>query len=165
MRLRLALPFAVAGTSATIAVIAWACGGSSVQPTPPPTCDASLISHLHDPQRLQIMQSCVTVTGVVMDQHASDDGDYDVPIAPDPEFANLLNDGNKSKLNGWLQVEVICQAPIHADVPDSYRACANYTGNVTVPPVGAHIQATGAYTLDHDHGWMEVHPASVITIR
>ena len=90
---------------------------------------------------------------------------YDVPIAPDPQFTNLLNDGNKSKLNGWLQVEVICQAPIHADVPDSYRACATYTGKVTVPPVGAHIQATGAYTLDHDHGWMEIHPASVITIR
>lgn len=163
--MRPALPFGILCVAAAIGFVVWACGGSSVQPTPPPTCDATLIAHLHDAQRLQIMQPCMTVSGVVMDQHASDDGDYDVPIAPDPQFANLLNNGNKTKLNGWLQVEVICQAPIHPDVPDSYRACANYTGKVTVPPVGAHIQATGAYTLDNDHGWMEIHPASVITIK
>jgi hypothetical protein len=36
---------------------------------------------------------------------------------------------------------------------------------LTLPPVGAHAQVTGSYVLDTNHGWMEIHPISVIDVR
>src|SRR5690349_11311118 len=78
------------------------CGGSSLQPRVP-ECDASLWSHVHDPNRLQMIDACRTVTGVIMDVHKSDDGDIDMPIALDAGFAALLNQSNTGKLHGWLQ--------------------------------------------------------------
>ena len=81
----------------------------------------------------------------------------------DAGFGNLLNDGNVTKLNGNLQTEAICQAPVHPDVPDAQRTCANFSGTVPIPAVGTHVSVTGVYVLDSDHGWMEIHPISVLT--
>lgn len=109
------------------------------------------------------MSSCTTVTGVITDFHSNDDGDIDIRLAVDPPYANLLNSGNVANLNGHLQTEAVCQAPVHDDVPDAIRACRDFTGRVPVPPVGTHVQVTGMYTLDTNHGWMEIHPISVLT--
>ena len=32
------------------------------------------------------------------------------------------------------------------------------------PPDGTHVQVTGTYTLDKNHGWMEIHPISVLRV-
>lgn len=83
----------------------------------------------------------------------------------DPWFGGLLNSGNMSGLRGNLKIEAICQAPIHSDGPNALVTCAPFTGTVPIPPVGAHVQVTGVYVLDSDHGWMEIHPISVLTAR
>lgn len=139
----------------------------AVPGTPPPAapqCDASLWNHVYDPERLQVVDACRTVTGVITDDHSNDDGDIDIRLAVDPPYANLLNGGNISNLSGHLQTEAICQAPVQSNVPDALRACRNFTGTVPVPPVGTHVQVTGVYTLDKNHGWMELHPISVLSI-
>ena len=129
-----------------------------------PQCDASLWNHMHDPKRIKTLRTCQTVTGTIATVGTSDDGDYDMQLTLDAPYANLLNSGNITKLNGNLQIEAICQSKVHPDVPDAIRACANFTGTVPIPPVGAHVQVTGTYVLDSDHGWNEIHPISVLTI-
>jgi len=127
-----------------------------------PPCDPGLWPHMHDVQRIKIIKACQTVTGVIATAHASDDGDIDMQLTLDPGYASLLNSGNLAKLNGNLQTEAICQAPVHSDVPDAQRTCANFTGTVPIPAIGTHVQVTGVYVLDSDHGWMEIHPISVL---
>ena len=131
-------------------------------PAPAGQCDPSLWPHMHDVQRIKTVTACMTVTGTIASVSTSDDGDYDMQLTLDPGFGSLLNAANVSKLNGNLQIEAICQAPIHPDVPDALRTCANFTGMVPIPRVGAHVQVTGVYVLDSDHGWMEIHPISVL---
>ena len=108
------------------------------------------------------MAACQTVTGTIAKQHASDDGDIDIELTLDPQFANLLNKGNLTNLNGNLNIEAICQAAVQPDIPAASPACSG-VGKLVVPPVGAHVQVTGSYVLDTNHGWMEIHPISVIT--
>src|SRR5512142_1880199 len=110
--------------------LAAACGGTSTQPTSViPQCDPSLWSHVHDPSRLKIVTSCVTVTGTVMSEHAdNDDGDMTMQVAVDPAYRQLLNNDNITKLSGWLQVEAVCQAPYNGHIADTARACQNFTG-------------------------------------
>jgi hypothetical protein len=130
----------------------------------PPSCDASLWNHVHDVKRLTVMTACQTVTGVVVESHANDDGDIDMDLAVDQQYKNLLNQGNITKLNGNLHIEAICQAPVHPDVPDALRSCANFKGTVPIPANGMYVQVTGVYLKDNDHGWMEIHPISVLSI-
>jgi len=88
----------------------------------------------------------------------------DMPLALDPPYTNLLNNGNTTSLGGHLNVEAICQATIHPDVPAAVPACGSFHGSVFIPPAGAHVQVTGSYVLDTNHGWMEIHPATAITL-
>ncbi|PYR41154.1 MAG: hypothetical protein DMF93_09175 [Acidobacteria bacterium] len=132
-------------------------------PAANPQCDTTLWPHMHDVQRIKIVTACVTVTGVIATVGSSDDGDIDMALTLDAGFGNLLNSANVTKLNGNLQIEAICQAPVHADVPDAQRTCANFNGAVPIPAVGTHVRVTGVYVLDSDHGWMEIHPISVMT--
>jgi hypothetical protein len=148
------------------------CGSSSTPsvpsapsaPTPAaaaaPQCDASLWSHVYLPSRLTVMAACQTMTGIVVSQHTNDDGDIDMRVSPDAPFLGLLNAANQ----GTLQVEAICQTTIEPNRPQAAVSCKGFTGTVQIPPVGALVQVTGTHVLDTNHGWMEIHPASVITI-
>ena len=85
-------------------------------------------------------------------------------LAVDPQYANLLNQGNITKLNGNLHIEAICQSPVHSDVPAAMVSCGSFHGTVPIPPNGAYVQVTGVYLEDNDHGWMEIHPISALLI-
>jgi hypothetical protein len=138
-------------------------------PAPPPApgpstpvCNASLWNYIYDPTRLRVVDACRTVTGTITDQHPNADGDIDVRLEVDPEYKNLLNAGNISNLSGHLQTEAICQAPI-TDAA-AIRACQGFRGTVVVPPNGTRVRVTGTYLLDLNHGWMELHPISALTV-
>jgi len=130
-----------------------------------PQCDASLWTHVYLPARLKITQDCETVTGVVMQQYSNDDGDIGIRVAVDPPYARLLNNGNRTNLNGWLQTEAICQTRFGANALEPQRACGDFKGTVPVPQVGARVVVTGTYVLDSNHGWMELHPITLLAIR
>jgi hypothetical protein len=152
-----------------VGIAAVGCGSGTPRPSAPtaaatPQCDATLWSHVYDPTRLHVLTACQTVTGVITGEHGSDDGDIDMPLALDPPFTNLLNNGNLTNLGGHLNVEAICQSTIHPDVPAAFGACGSFKGSVPIPPVGSHVQVTGSYVLDTNHGWMEIHPATAITL-
>jgi hypothetical protein len=42
-------------------------------------------------------------------------------------------------------------------------ACKNFHQNIYIPPVDTHVQVTGSYVLDKEHGkWAEIHPVTSI---
>ncbi len=121
-------------------------------------CDASLWKHIYHPQRLQVLDTCKTVTGIIQSVKAEPDGDYHIRLRLDSQFANLINQENIDKQHGDLVLEPICEHPVTQE--DAIAACSGFAGNITSPTVGSHVQVIGSYVLDTEHGWMEIHPVT-----
>src|SRR5438876_7000067 len=112
--------------------------------------------------RLTIVKSCITASGVVDNVLQEADGDYHVRLALDSQYSNPTNAGNQHQY-GDLVVEIICALPITQS--DAVSACQNYTNNITVPSINDHITVTGPYVLDTNHyNWAEIHPVYTLTI-
>lgn len=123
----------------------------------------SIFSHVYNPDRLQIINPCIVVTGLVDNLIEEADGDYHVRLALDAKYSNLTNDANVQYQHGDLVVEIICAHSISQQ--DAVSACQGYTNNVTLPTINDHITVTGPYVLDNDHyGWAEIHPAYTLSI-
>jgi Bacterial SH3 domain len=149
---------------------------SPTPPTPPPPpetqCDPSLWNHVYHPLRLIVKQQCLAVTGTIVDATAGKnadgvrheaDGDTHGWLKPDPQFENLLNAGNISDEEGNLVFEIVCKFRVTQQ--DAKAACANYTDQVSLPPVGSHVQVLGSLVQDTFHAkWMEIHPVTRITV-
>ena len=126
-------------------------------------CDQSLWNHVYNPKRLQIVDPCKTVSGVIEAIRVEKDGDYHVLLKLDKEYQNIVNSANIKDQKGDLVLEPICQNPVVQQ--DAIFACQNFIGTVKVPPVGTHVRVTGTYVLDHEHGgWAEIHPVTRIDV-
>ena len=135
-------------------------------------CDASLWQHVYNPQRLVVKQQCISVTGTIVDathgkrrdglRHEGD-GDTHGWLKVDPEFASLLNAGNRSNEGGNLVFEVICQ--FRVTQKDAVAACKDFKSAVKIPPPGTRVRITGIYVQDQEHAkWMEIHPVTSIEV-
>ena len=122
-------------------------------------CEPSLWTHVYNPTRLQKLTPCVSVSGVVEESTADDDGDQHFLLKLDAnQPAGLINKRNIKKKNGDLVVEIVCANPVRLKKVRS--ACAGYTNKVPLPKPGDHVRVTGTYVIDSHNGWAEVHPAS-----
>lgn len=129
------------------------------------TCSdpAGISSHVYNPDRLEVVKPCITVSGTVDDLREEKDGDYHVILRLDPAYDNLTNKANDQYQNGDLVVEIICVLSITQ--PDAVSACQNYTNNIPVPAVSQHVLVSGPYVLDTDHYyWAEIHPVYSLRI-
>ena len=122
-------------------------------------CDASLWRHIYHPYRLHVVSRCKTVSGTVKDLTYEPDGDVHVNVAVSPSLVNQANDAYE---DGDLVTEVICYGTVTQ--ADAVAACRGYRNTVTLPAPGDTVRITGSYVLDADHGWMEIHPVSRITV-
>jgi hypothetical protein len=95
------------------------------------------------PSRLQMLEPCRTLTGTVASVRTETDGDYHITVLPDAGYEDFINQRNRSVQHGGVVVEVI---PADQSL-------------VTPPRKGEHVRVTGAFVLDRDHGWLELHPA------
>jgi hypothetical protein len=130
--------------------------GSDASAPPASSVCRNPAEHVYHPYRLQVRNPCMTLSGVVDRIKDEPDGDYHVRLRLDPQFASLIDTANLVQQAGDLILEPVC---IHAITQaDAVSACAGFTNTMTVPPRGTHVIATGAYVLDTDHGWMELHP-------
>ena len=114
------------------------------------------VNGVWSPQRLRVLSTCVTVEGTIEALTPTSgpavDGDYGIDLRVDPGYAWTLSLGSYVLNGGNLHVEV---------VPSDQTAVL---GNLTLVP-GAHVQVTGAWVLDTDHGWTsEIHPAWSIVV-
>lgn len=144
---------------------------------PPPTCDASLWHHVYRPERLKVLDQCVTVTGTIADATADrkvhdkngvrheSDGDTHGWLTVDPQWRHLLLQGNLSEEGGNLVYEVVCIYPVTQ--ADAKSACRSYHSTVKLYPVGTRVAITGTYVQDSKHAkWGEQHPVtSIVPIR
>jgi hypothetical protein len=108
------------------------------------------------------MSACKTVAGTVTSVRSEPDGDVHVLLALPSRRSNLLNSGNVTDTHGDLVTEIICVGTVTQ--ADAKRACAGYVNQVQVPSVGERVRISGTYVLDADHGWMEIHPVSSLTV-
>jgi len=153
--------------------------GASAQPigSPPavptgPACDPSLWAHVYAgmfgrPQdRLRVISECVTVTGFIDPHHPprpEKDGDWHVRVLLDPPFTRMLNDRNLSGQFGDLVVEPVCSNPVTQRDTIEEGVCAGFNQQIYRPSmIGRHVQITGVYVTDMDHGWNEIHPVTSI---
>lgn len=135
-------------------------------------CNPTLERHVYRPARLKVLAACKTVTGVVdLIRLPELDGDDHINIRLDPGQERLIHrpgvkpGGAEDYTNtrfqhGDLVTEAICQHRVIQ--PDAKSACAGFHGTIQIPPVGTHIEVTGVYVFDSDHGWTELHPISTI---
>jgi len=123
-------------------------------------CDASLWNHVYNPTRLKKLSTCLTVTGVIEESSADDDGDQHFLLRLDPGQDQLVNKRNAKKKGGAIVLEIVCANPTRLKKVKS--ACAGYTNPIPIPAVGAHVRATGTYVIDSHNGWAEIHPVSKI---
>jgi hypothetical protein len=153
-------PHIIAALFALIALGSW--GGARAFSAPAQlraaatSCRSNPLLGVHDPQRLQILQACTTFEGVVRRAHdIPPDGDLTFDVAPDPAYASMLNDKNRTK--GAIHMEII---------PVDQAGCGSgCTGaKVASPRVGAHVRLTGAWVFDRWVGWNEIHPTWKVEI-
>jgi hypothetical protein len=121
-------------------------------------CDQSLWEYVYNPSRLHVLEACISVTGTVDEVRKEADGDFHVRFRLDHQFESLINEKNILRQQGDLVLEPICQGKVRQ--ADAEEPCSRYNGPYFEPVVGERYQVSGAYVLDADHGWNEVHPVS-----
>lgn len=121
-------------------------------------CDPEKWKHVYDPDRLQVLDNCKVVTGVITERNADPDGDEHMLLKLDKGQNHLLKKKNKTKKDGCLVIEAVCVNNITRK--RAKGACNGYANNVWLPKVGDHVKVTGSYVLDSHNGWTEIHPIS-----
>lgn len=125
-------------------------------------CNYNIWSHVYNPDRLKILDSCVMVSGVIIESSPDGDGDQHMLLKLDPGQQNLLSSPN-SKLNrDVIIIEAICVNNISKNKVGN--ACDGYVNNVDLPKLKDHVQVTGSYVIDSHNGWGEIHPISKIDL-
>jgi len=125
-------------------------------------CDQSLWNHVYHPQRLQLVDPCKIVSGIIESKRVEADGDYHIRLKLDPQFIGLVNAANLKGQFGDLVVEPICINRVTQK--DAMPSCQNFRQSIDIPEVGTHVLVTGSYVLDKQHGkWAEIHPVTSIT--
>jgi hypothetical protein len=124
-------------------------------------CNATLWTHVYNPQRLVVVDNCIAVTGSIHHVKKEADGDDHIQLTVDAEFAALLNDQNKLAQANSLILEPICQNAVTQT--DAIASCKDIHPTVVVPATGTHVKVVGSYVYDSEkpgHGWMEIHPVT-----
>src|SRR6266446_383589 len=136
-------------------------------------CVDSLWKHVYNPQRLQVYQLCMSVTGTIVDAthgkrkdgvRKEADGDCHGWLKLDPGQEKYLNAGNMSGEEGNLVYEVVCLFPVTQK--DAVSACKGFKNTVKLAPVGGHVKMSGSWVQDDNHAkWNEIHPVSKIEVQ
>src|ERR1043166_6899979 len=66
------------------------------------SCDPKLWNFVWDPERLDVLDKCKTVTGVIVEKNADPDGDEHMLLKLDAGQENLLKKKNYTKKDGNL---------------------------------------------------------------
>ena len=119
-------------------------------------CDTSLWRYVYNRERLELISLCKTVTGVVEESNADEDGDQHMLLKLDAGQEALLTKFNMKKKQGDLVIEAVCANNVV--VKKVKGTCEGYTSKIQLPKIGDHIKVTGSYVIDGHNGWAEIHP-------
>jgi hypothetical protein len=166
------------GLSVVVAALLGVIAGCNYLPTRPErppehakarSCDASLWTHVYHGRfptaedRLQVINSCLTLSGVIVKARTEKDGDWHIQLDLDPEYQSLLNQANLDKQYGYLVLEPICSRRVSQSDTIAEGVCDGFSQAIfTRDLIGKRVTATGAYVIDRQHGWTELHPVTSI---
>jgi hypothetical protein len=100
------------------------------------------LAGVYHPSRLVVLNPCEYAAGVVDDVRHEEDGDLHIIVHLASAYTHLLDGDNYSQQDGDLVVEFM----------------ARDGGHLPAPSVGARLAMIGAWVLDSEHGWREIHP-------
>ncbi len=162
-----------------LGLLASACGGSSSPVAVPHAaprasfprtgCRPHPLGGVHTPDRLKLLDACRAIVGTVKEARQNpEDGDAVFNLAPDRAYASMLNENNVKE--GGIHVEIVpadqpgCrkgERVVHGTIPDLGKCTG---AHVRLPKNGAHVRVVGAYVLDIDNAWREIHPVWRINV-
>jgi hypothetical protein len=134
------------------------------------------LANVYHPDRLQVRNPCLTITGTVAYVAHEPDGDIHMALTLPSSESNLLDQANYSDQYGQLVTEIVpadqpgCTPGQPPPLPSSAYTSSSYnyglcTGaDLSAPVVGTNVSVTGPYVADNDHGWMEIHPVWAVTV-
>jgi hypothetical protein len=126
-------------------IVCSGCGGSSADPQARCAAPAKVLAGVYHPSRLHVLAACRTVSGTVTAISHEADGDLHIGLDTGGALTNAVN---RSKLGGDLLVEFMPRDG----------------GHLPAPSVGDRVRLTGAWVLDANHGWRELHPVWTETL-
>jgi hypothetical protein len=123
-------------------------------------CDTSLWHYVYNPDRLQVLAKCKTVSGVIEESSADKDGDQHMLLKLDNGQDDLLTKKNIKKKQGDLVIEAVCVNS--TTLPKVGNTCDGYNNKILIPNLGDHVKVTGSLVIDTHNGWSEIHPITTI---
>ena len=125
-------------------------------------CDTSLWKYVYNPERLDVVDKCKTVTGIIEESSADEDGDQHMLLRLDNGQDGLLTKKNIKKKQGDLVIEAVCADKTTLEKVGN--TCNGYINHILLPKVGDHVKVTGSLVLDSHNGWKEIHPITKIEL-
>jgi hypothetical protein len=125
-------------------------------------CDEQYWKYVYNPSRLKIIDKCRSVTGVIVESSADDDGDQHMLLKLDDGQEDLLTTKNTTKKQGNLVIEAVCANK--TTLPKVGNTCNGYINKIQIPKLGEHVKVTGSLVNDTHNGWNEIHPITKIEI-
>ena len=125
-------------------------------------CDTSLLKYVYNPERLEIVDKCKKVTGMIEESSANDDGDQHMLLKLDNGQDDLLTKKNIKKKQGDLVIEAVCANK--TTLLKVGNTCNGYINHIQLPKVGDHVRVTGSLVIDSHNGWAEIHPITKIEV-
>ena len=125
-------------------------------------CDTTFWKYVYNPERLQVIDKCKTVTGVIEESSADEDGDQHMLLKLDNGQEDLLTKKNTKKKQGDLVIEAVCANK--TTLGKVGNTCNGYINKIQIPKLGDHVRVTGSLVNDTHNGWNEIHPITKIEI-
>ena len=125
-------------------------------------CDTSLWKYVYNRERLEVTDICKTVTGVIEESSADDDGDQHMLLKLDAGQEGFLTKKNIKKKQGDLVIEAVCANKTTLEKVGN--TCNGYINHIQIPKVGDHVKVTGSLVIDSHNGWEEIHPITKIEV-
>ena len=123
-------------------------------------CDPTIWKYVYNPDRLEVITKCKTVTGTIEESDANEDGDEHMLLKLDDGQEELLTKRNIKKKQGDLVIEAVCAN--HTTLDKVSSTCTGYVNKIQIPKLGDHVKVTGSYVIDSHNGWAEIHPITKI---
>ena len=125
-------------------------------------CDTSFWKYVYNRNRLEVIDKCKTVTGVIEESSADEDGDQHMLLKLDNGQEDLLTKKNIKKKQGDLVIEAVCANK--TTLPKVGNTCNGYINKIQIPKIGDHVKVTGSLVIDSHNGCEEIHPITKIEI-
>lgn len=137
-----------------------------------PECRGDPHANVYFGLRLVLIRPCVKVEGVVYTAERAPDGDLHIGLYVPPADVALIDEDNVRQRGGRLVVEVVpadqvgCmpgRPPPPSDQPaKNLGICSG--ANIASPAANDLISIIGAYVIDAQYGWTEIHPVWSLTV-